>query len=317
MTRIGTFGQSQSLLNDLMLTQARLIESQRQVSSGQKTDRYSGMARDVAPLMSTKAVATRTEQHIRNNAELALRLNHYDSNLRGLADIADALRQQVLDSISANSATGMMDEINNLFDRAVSLLNSRLNGRYVFAGTRTNTPPVNVSTPAELLALSQTSDAFDNNSLKAQLKIDDVQTLQWGVLAQDVGQDLFEAFRRIMQFNAGTLPSGASAYSPAGTFTAPLGTNQRDFLINELSRLESVASGLNDAVAQNGINLRTLEEVQERLTSEKTFLAEFISDIENVDVAEAISRLNQDQVAVEASYRVIAQLNRTTLMDFL
>ena len=54
-----------------------------------------------------------------------------------------------------------------------------------------------------------------------------------------------------------------------------------------------------------------------RHSDDITFLSIFISDIEEVDTAEAIARLNQDQVALEASLAVTAQLTRLTLLDFL
>jgi len=181
----------------------------------------------------------------------------------------------------------------------------------------TDTQPVNISNRTDLLALAATADAFDNNDIKAQAKVDQTQTLTYGILADDLAEPLFEAFRRIMQFNAGTLPSGAGAYAPAGAFSSPLSDNQRQFLINELSRLETVAEGVNQVAAQKGINMNTVEAIQERLASENTFLRSFASDIEDVDVAEAITRLQQDQLAVEASYRVVADLNNLTLMDFI
>ncbi len=317
MTRIGTFGQTEALLNNLMQNQSRVQTGQRQVTSGQKSDQYKGIARDVAVLMSTKSAITRNETQTRANTELTLRLEHYDTTVRAVADVAAQLRQEVFGALAGDSATGLMDDLDNLLGRGISLLNSRVNGRYVFSGTRTDTQPVNISNRSDLLGLTATADAFDNNQIKAKAKIDQTQTVEFGILADDIGEPLFEAFRRLMQFNAGTLPSGAGAYAPAGTFSSPLTDNQRQFLMNELSRLETVSAGLNTAAAQNGINMNTVEKVQERMVSEKTFLREFASDIEDVDMAEAISRLQQDQLAVEASYRVVGNLNRLTLMDFI
>ena len=43
----------------------------------------------------------------------------------------------------------------------------------------------------------------------------------------------------------------------------------------------------------------------------------FISDIQDVDAAEAISNLNQRNFALEASYNVLSQVNRVTLLNFI
>jgi flagellar hook-associated protein 3 FlgL len=47
------------------------------------------------------------------------------------------------------------------------------------------------------------------------------------------------------------------------------------------------------------------------------YFAKFIGDIEDVDLAEAVARLNRDQVAAEASGRMIAQISETNLLKYL
>ncbi len=317
MSRIGTFGHNQALLNQLLINRDRLGTLQQQVASGKVANNYQGYARDIAALMGTKSVAMRNDDQLKSNTELELKLNHYDTNLRALETVAGELRQQVLNTIAGNSATGMIDTMDNLLGQTISLLNSQLGGRFVFSGTRTDTMPVNITDRTDLLALAATADAFDNNDIKAQAKVDQNTTMTFGHLADDVGEPLLEAFRRIMQFNAGTIPTGAGAYAPAGTFSNPLTENQRQFLHSELAGLEAVVTGLNDIVAQNGINMRNVETVTERLNSEKIFISKFIADIEDVDMGEAVANLRNEETAVEASLNVVARLNNLSLLDFL
>jgi flagellar hook-associated protein 3 FlgL len=42
-----------------------------------------------------------------------------------------------------------------------------------------------------------------------------------------------------------------------------------------------------------------------------------ISDIEDVDVAEAVTRLMQDQLALEAAMATISRLSRLSLVDYI
>lgn len=63
--------------------------------------------------------------------------------------------------------------------------------------------------------------------------------------------------------------------------------------------------------------MTTLEGVQQRHAGDRTFFMGFVGDIEDVDLAEAITRLNQQQLALEASYQVFSTLNRITLLDFI
>lgn len=317
MSRIGTFGHNQALLNQLLQNQDRLSGLQQQVASGKVADTYKGYARDVAALMGTKSVATQNEDQLKANTELELKLNHYDTNLRAVESVAAQLRQQVYTTIAGGAATGMMDTMDNLLGQTISLLNSKLGGRFVFSGTRTDTQPVNISNRSDLLGLVATADAFDNNDVKAEAKVDQNTTLTFGHLADDVGEPLLEAFRRIMQFNAGTIPTGAGAYAPAGAFSSPLTDNQRQFLESELSRLESVVTGINDIVAQNGINMKNVDSVQKRLNSEKIFISKFVSDVSDADMGEAVANLRNEETAVQASLNVVARLQGLSLLDYL
>jgi flagellin-like hook-associated protein FlgL len=42
-----------------------------------------------------------------------------------------------------------------------------------------------------------------------------------------------------------------------------------------------------------------------------------LSDIENVDLTQAITRMTQDQMVIESAMATIARLNQVTLADFL
>ena len=43
----------------------------------------------------------------------------------------------------------------------------------------------------------------------------------------------------------------------------------------------------------------------------------FVSNIEDVDMAQALAQLNQNQVALQAAFQVTSTLNRLSLLDYL
>ena len=153
-----------------------------------------------------------------------------------------------------------------------------------------------------------------NNSIQSQTKIDDSRTLTYGVLADTAATELFDVISRMVLFDDGT---SAQGFPPAGAFNDPLDLNQKNFLESLLAEATQAADVLNIQVALNGVNLSTLEDVQTRHKSELTFIKIFIGDIEDIDTAEAISNLNLDQLALEASFRVFGQLTRLTILDIV
>ncbi len=316
--RIGSFAQSQALLSDTLRNQSKTFDTQRQVSSGYKSDDYKGLGREATTLLSAKSTRSRLEAHKQNNTRLDLKLNFYDTTMRELEDSARSLKQNVLTALSSTNGTLMIDQVKNILDRTIGLLNTQLDGKYIFAGTRTDTKPVNITDAAGLLALPEPpTGAFDNNQIKPSTRIDDNVVMEYGMLADEVGQDFLQAMQRILMFDSGTLPAGATAYGPAGSFGNPLTENQVAFLENELSRMQSAADGITAQTAANGIRQKQLEDTQIRQEREVTFIKGFVGEIEDVNLAEAVTRLNQDQVALNASFNVISKLNNFSLLNFL
>jgi flagellar hook-associated protein 3 FlgL len=200
-----------------------------------------------------------------------------------------------------------MERVDGIFRMAVNILNSRIDGRYIYGGTRTDVPPVNVDTLAELLAAPAVADVFDNNQTKPAMQIDEGETMEFGVLASDLGTQLFTAIRNIAQFHAGA----------GGPFDDDLTAAQRTFLEGELPNIIAAAEGLTLEAAKNGVHQNEVTDALERHDASKVVIKSMISDIEDVDMAEAITRLNQNQVAAQATAKLLAELNQLTLLNFL
>jgi len=307
MTRVSTVGQNQLLLVDLLRTQKSLVDTQKQITSGKISSDYKGMAPDVATLMGAKNVLARTESFIQTNKDLERLLEVQNAAMQGLVDISTELRRLVIGAINTTSGLALRTRIDDLFATAVSLLNSQDGGRYIFSGTRTDTAPVATTTPVGLegLGLGNELNAFVNNSLKLQAKVDDNLTLTYGVLATDISKDLFKIMQDLM------------IYETANAFSNPLTQAQQTYLLGKITDLDAAFDTLNAAQAKNGSIMMTLEGVQQRHSEDRTFLMGFVADIEDVDLAEAITRFNQQQLALEASYQVFSTLNRITLLDFI
>jgi len=54
-----------------------------------------------------------------------------------------------------------------------------------------------------------------------------------------------------------------------------------------------------------------------QLQAASTVYKGFVSNIEDVDMAEALAKLNQNQTALQASYQTISQLNQLSLLNYL
>ena len=108
-----------------------------------------------------------------------------------------------------------------------------------------------------------------------------------------------------------------AATASAGGFEKPLTDSEREFVISKFPEADTAFDTVNLIQAQHGVAARLIEETAARHENEIMLVNKFIADIENINVAEAVSRLNNDQTALEASFKVFSQLNSLSLLRFL
>lgn len=84
-----------------------------------------------------------------------------------------------------------------------------------------------------------------------------------------------------------------------------------------LTDLDAALGNFSDIRAEVGSRLRTLEQQQDLNEDRLVDLNTAVSEIRDLDYAEAISRFNQQQVALQAAQQTYTQVNRLSLFDFL
>ena len=81
MTRVANFAQHERNLAHILEAQRRLNEGQLQISSGKKSEHYSGVARDARRIVNLETAHIRTTQFISNNNLVDQRLQAMETNV--------------------------------------------------------------------------------------------------------------------------------------------------------------------------------------------------------------------------------------------
>ena len=173
MTRVTNLLQSQLMLAQLQRTQAQSFQTERQIATGKVAEYFKDLAQDTGTLMSAKALQERTSQYQGTIQFMIGRLDIQNVHLEEVSGAADDLRQTVLEAVSTNKGMGLMDQVEIIFDSVVGVLNTKVDGKYIYGGTRTDVPPVNIDDISQLIAAASVDDVFDNNDLKQSNRIDD------------------------------------------------------------------------------------------------------------------------------------------------
>ncbi len=313
MTRISTLAQNQVVLRNNLNNQARLFDLQRQVGSGEKSETYQGLRSDSAVLISARSRQAKLEQLVENNVQVKSKLDLTESIVREISEIAKELKAQFIQSEGAFDSRTLVLDARSAITRVVGLLNTRdHNGNFLFAGSRTDTAPVTMTAIAGPPAFNLT---FNNDTLVRQANIDENLTIDAGVLAATNPTTPTGSFQQLLEilnfFAAGFYPPpfGAEALPPPAPPTATPAQ-----IIPLIDQALATVISLN---ADLGIKQRLVDDANERLELEISLSQEFIAGIKDVDMAEVFTKVTQQQIALEASFQVTAQLANLSLVNFL
>lgn len=307
MTRIATGDGWRSALLDLMAAQARQNSAQERFTTGKKAEDLKGFGRGAESLTAMRGLQDRVRSYIEAGEAAAARLETQSLALDQLADAAKNTRQAILDALANDSADGLMIEIRSQFAQARTALNTQHNDRYLFAGARVDQAPVLVADLVALAAAPTIASAFGNDQLKAVSRVSEGAAIETGFLADQLATGLFTEFAAVQTFDAGA----------NGPFGKPLTAAQRTFLQGQVQALGAVYEGLVGAGAANGTAQNRVDAALEAQRTQEISLIKLVSERVDVDMAKALTELQQSQMAVQASTHVISQLRGLSLIDLL
>ena len=319
INHVSSFATNNTLQSEMNRNLTRLFEREQQVATGKKFQDFRGYGPNAGAIMAARAQLSQFEQYGDVQNETKLRLDVQNQSLERLHDLTKQLKQTVLTAGAQQSGTAFMEQIRSLTTDMISALNTQIDGRYIFAGTNTNVAPVNVDSLEALqdsisVQGNTIDDVFTNTSIKPSIEIEEGLSLDYSFLADGLAKDLFTAILQIESYNDGTHPGSVG---PGTAFDVNLDGAQQSFLLDLVPTIETQLDSINDAVAANGIRQNILDEAMLRTEENLIFTNDFVSEIEDVDMAEAITKLKQDETAVQASFQVITTMNRLSILNFL
>jgi flagellar hook-associated protein 3 FlgL len=306
MSRVSTAGSYASVLANIQQAQARQQEAGRQVSSQVKASDYKGYARNAEVLTAMRGVQTKVNGFIDQTKSLGAKLEIQASGLSQVSDAAKNARESIADAVATNNGSTVMQQLQGYFTDAISGLNSKYGGKYLFAGGKVDDQPVTAGLLSDLTAAPSVGSLFNNDTFKANSRLDENVSLQTGILASDVATPLFTQMKAIQAY-----------VETNGPFTGDLTVAQSDFLKSTLAGLDTTYDDLTAVEAQNGVMQTRADDAQTALADRSTMLEAMTGDITDVDLAEAVTKLEQVQLSVQASAQVFASLRGSSLLDIL
>ena len=294
---ISTIGLQQIAFSGVAGARDNLDATSIELASGRRTERFGGLGPDAARLVSAESLLVRTDAALTAQGTALARFSLIGAGLEtidaGLADLEGALSRALANGDGSLVADAATDAGRTL----IGALNARFGSVFLFAGDQTGAPAVN---GASLTDLTGDPAADFSAGEPFTIAVDGVAASA-GPTARALAGPLVAALSGLVNANPGApLTAGEAA-----TLRDAL-----DFVRAERSRIQSER-------ALVGVDEARFERLGARLGATRDLAEVVASDIEASDPAEAITRLNQDQLALEASVRALGLLNQLSLLNFI
>jgi flagellar hook-associated protein 3 FlgL len=298
LNRIGDFAQSQRITGSLLSAQSRSRDIQAQLSSGKVGDRFQSIATSTERLLGAKDALQQARQYAANNDIVIGRLQVMESAVGSIFDLASEMRTSLVQRLSdASAQPGVAATTAELLlEQVVSGLNTDLDGRFLFAGSRTDAAPVVLD--QAFAGFGGPDDTYyQGDQIEVTFRADADVSLTYGMTADRQGfRDLVGALRTVIDADA---------------------IDDRAMLESALDLINQALPRLGDYRAELGARQARLEDINLIHSNADVYLQRQISDIEDVDLAEAVTRMTQDQILVESAMATIGRLSQLSLVDFL
>lgn len=301
--RVATFATSGRMLASALRTQAKTVELEIQQASGVISTDYGGLGAEARRLVNLEVSVSRARSYADAAAGAGDRIEVMYSACSSMTDLLTELRAQLISATENVDETGagLTDTAAELLEEFAAQLNVQYEGRYLFAGSRTDVLPVVVDSatyPAATSPSSADTSYYRGDQAVASVRVSSDQVIDYGVTADDPA---FEMSLRALNL-------------VANVSTSPLDTDTLD------EALELVTDAV-DAVLAVQAGLSVDADAMERAAAAQDdyvdFAGSLVSDLNAVDVAAVAAELATYQAQLEASYSAIAKIQGLSLLDYL
>lgn len=300
--RISTaFSQAQNL-SALLNQQSKLNDTQLQLSSGKKIVKPSDDPAGAAKVIDVNQQIGQLNQYQTNISAAQQRLGLEDSTLKSVNDAVQRLQeiatQSLNDSNNADNRKALAEEVDQINNQLLSLANTRsANGEYLFAGFKSATAPFAATGNAAAPFF-----AYNGDGNQRSIQISETRTIADG----DPGSNIF---------GPSTAGGSDSVFDVLKQFSDDLKANSPQGSI--LDKLQTAFNNVSAAQSSVGVRLNALD-------SQQTANADFIlnaqtvlSDTQDLDYAEAISRYNQQTTALQVAQQTFSRVQQLSLFSVL
>jgi flagellar hook-associated protein 3 FlgL len=196
-------------------------------------------------------------------------------------------------SQSAETRSSAAQEVGHLLDQGISLGNTQVGGKYIFAGYQTGTAPF---------------VKFNNGT---------IDTVQYNGDGNDFQVAIGQGETLAVGRNGQTVFMNSTLFDTLGSLKKALEDNNVTGIQQAMTGLDSALDHFNNQLADVGARANRLETRQGILQNMTLNFTDQLSQVEDADIAEMSVQLKQVEMAYQATLMTTAQVGNLSLMNYM
>jgi flagellar hook-associated protein 3 FlgL len=301
MSRISTSLLFDRGISGMLEQQAKLSRTQMQVASGKRILTPKDDPPGAAYALDLRTAISQTQQYQLNADRAGSRLELQEATLQGVDNLIPRIKELTVqglnDTNSASDRQAIAEELRQINDELLALANTKdSNGEYIFAGYTADSVPF--QNPADGV-FSYSGDAG-------------ARTLQISATRQV--QDRENGFDVFMNIDTST-GGKRNLFETVHGIIAGMETNAPDSTY--LDDLNLVQEHVSDARTRGGARLNSIDEQKGVNDQFVLTMQKALSGTEDLDMAEAVSRFEQELVALQAAQQTFNMVQGLSLFNYL
>ncbi len=293
-----TFGEIQRQANEgISRAVEEMTKYQRQVSTGLRVEKPSDDPSAASIAVGERADVASFKQYTEASDSADSKLRVVDSVLSDLLDKLTSARSLVM-SVRGSTATpaqreAAAEELRSLREAVIEDLNTTFRGSFLFGGAAGSTKP--------FATTGGVVDPYAGSTREVQVDIDRGRSVtvafDGSTIAQ--GSDVTDIFAAFDQAAAAAVAADGTAMGDA---------------FDAMGRAFDRATRTQSSV---GASIRAVADHKQRLSDASLASGTRIASLEQANMAEAISGMQQSEVTYEAALAAAARTARVSLFDYL
>jgi flagellar hook-associated protein 3 FlgL len=282
--------------NKLATTQAQMAESKQILSPSDAPDQ-------AAAIQRLKGEVQRQDSHMRTLDVAMRRYTAEETALSSSNDILIRMKELGLqaanDTLSPDDRKGVAVELKALRDQLLSLGNTRDDsGNYLFSGTRVNTPAFAEGANGEVV--------YQGDQTQTRIPAGVERTVQFTRAGTDV-------FSRVVRENGDSV----GFFDALDQMVESVTESQTGKIQQGIADLTQMHNNLTLSQAQNGSDQNVVQSQLDVLSETALRFKSTLSEIEDLDYAEAVTRMNKEMMALEAAMGSFSKISGLSLFDYI